>query len=143
MLSKNFATGITLPTSSTNVLTKCIPCLIERSPQISYQNNANQATEVCKLIYIDTCGPFPKPTPRKEQYFTIFLDNAANFSHTELLVAKSDITMPESRDLLILIISIHVDDRLAISNSLSLYTWFVQEMSKKVNFVCLGPITDT
>jgi hypothetical protein len=90
MLSKNFATGITLPTSSTNIPTKCIPCLIGKSPQISYQNNANRATEVCELIHIDTCGPFPTPTPRKEQYFTIFLDDAANFGHTELLVAKSD-----------------------------------------------------
>jgi hypothetical protein len=51
--------------------------------------------------------------------------------------------MPESGDPLILIIPIHVDDGLAISNSLSLYTWFVQEMSKKVDFVCLGPITNT
>jgi hypothetical protein len=72
------------------VITKCIPCLIRKSTQATYQNNTKRASEVCKLIHINTCGPFPKPTPRKEQYFTIFLDDAANFGHTELLVNKSD-----------------------------------------------------
>jgi hypothetical protein len=42
---------------------KCIPCLIEKSAQTPYQNNAKQASEVCELIHIDTCGPFPTPTP--------------------------------------------------------------------------------
>jgi hypothetical protein len=30
------------------------------------------------------------PMPRKEQYFTIFLDNAVNFGHTKLFIAKSN-----------------------------------------------------
>ena len=90
MLSQDFATGITLPTHSTNVPTRCIPCLIGKSVQTPYQNNANRASEVCELIHIDTCGPFPTLTPRKEQYFTVFLDDAANFGRTDLLVAKSD-----------------------------------------------------
>ena len=90
MLSQDFATGITLPTASVNVHTKCIPCLIRKSPQLPYQNNARRASAVCELIHIDTCGPFPTPTPRKEQYFTIFLDDAANFGHTELIVSKTD-----------------------------------------------------
>ena len=90
MLSQDFATGITLPTSTTYTPTKCIPCLIGKSPQTPYQNNANRATEVCELIHIDTCGPFPTLTPRKEQYFTIFLDDASNLGHTALLIHKSD-----------------------------------------------------
>jgi hypothetical protein len=40
MLSQDFATGITLPTSSANVPTKHIPCPIGKSPQIPYLNNA-------------------------------------------------------------------------------------------------------
>jgi Reverse transcriptase (RNA-dependent DNA polymerase) len=90
MLSQDFATGITLPAPSASVPTKCIPCLIGKSAQVPYQHNAKRASEVCELIHIDTCGPFPTPTPKKEQYFTIFLDDASNFGHTELLVAKSD-----------------------------------------------------
>ena len=90
MLSDDFATGITLPVSSMNVPTKCIPCLIGKSPQAPYQNNARRASDVCELIYIDTCGPFPTPTPRKEHYFTIFLDDASNFGCTELLSTKAD-----------------------------------------------------
>ena len=90
MLTQEFATGITLPTVSAGVPTRCIPCIIGKSPQTPYQNNAKRASDVCELIHIDTCGPFPTLTPRKEQYFTIFLDDASNFGHTELLVAKSD-----------------------------------------------------
>ena len=52
------------------------------------------------------------------------------------------ITMPESSEPLILIIPIHVDDGPAICNSPSLDMWFVQEISKKVDFVCLGPIVE-
>ena len=44
---------------------------------------------------------------------------------------------------LYLIIPIHVDDGLAITNSLSLYQWFVQQISKTIEFVCLGPVLNT
>ena len=44
---------------------------------------------------------------------------------------------------LTLIIPIHVDDGLAICNSLSLYDWFVREISKHVDFISLGPVTNT
>jgi hypothetical protein len=84
MLSMDFAPGITLPVPLDKVITKCIPCLIREFAQAPYQNNARRASEVCS-------GPFPTPTPRKEQYFTIFLDDAANFGHTKLLVNKSDL----------------------------------------------------
>jgi hypothetical protein len=90
MLSQDFVTSITLPAPSTNVPTKCIPCLIEKSAQTPYQSNARKTSDICKLIHINTCGPFPMPTPRKEQYFTIFLNNTANFGHTELIVAKTE-----------------------------------------------------
>ena len=52
------------------------------------------------------------------------------------------ITMPDSEDPLVLIIPIHVDDGLAICNSSSLYAWFVRAISQKVDFVCLGSITN-
>jgi Reverse transcriptase (RNA-dependent DNA polymerase) len=47
------------------------------------------------------------------------------------------ISLPPSGLPLTLIIPIHIDDDLAISNSLSLYKWFVMKMSKKIKFVCL------
>ena len=52
------------------------------------------------------------------------------------------ITMPESGIPLVLIVPIHVDDGLAICNSPSLYTWFVKAISKRVDFVCLGSVTN-
>ena len=67
MLLGDFATGISLPTSPTNIPTKCIPCLIGKSTQAPYQNNVNRASQVCELIHINTCGPFPTLTPKKEQ----------------------------------------------------------------------------
>lgn len=44
---------------------------------------------------------------------------------------------------LFLIIPIHVDDGLAISNSIPLYKWFVQEISKSIKFISLGPVINT
>ena len=48
-----------------------------------------------------------------------------------------------SGDPLFLIIPIHVDDGLAITNSSPLYEWFVLEISKTIDFICLGPILNT
>jgi hypothetical protein len=44
---------------------------------------------------------------------------------------------------LTLIIPIHIDDGLAVSNSLPLYNWFVTKITKKINFVCLGAIVNS
>lgn len=48
-----------------------------------------------------------------------------------------------SGDPLFLIIPIHVDDGLAITNSPLLYKWFIAEISKTIDFVCLGPVLNT
>jgi len=40
---------------------------------------------------MDTCGPFPTPTPRKENYFNIILDDVSNFGAVSLLVMKDGI----------------------------------------------------
>jgi hypothetical protein len=53
------------------------------------------------------------------------------------------VTMLSSGLPLTLIIPIYVDDGLAISNSLPLYHWFTTEMSKKIDFVCLGAIVNS
>ena len=42
-----------------------------------------------------------------------------------------------------MIIPIHVDDGLAVSNSLPLYKWFVSEITKSIEYVCLGPVINT
>ena len=55
----------------------------------------------------------------------------------------SSITMPSSGSPLTLIIPIHIDNGLAISNSLPLYTWFAAEMSKQINFICLGAVVNS
>ena len=48
-----------------------------------------------------------------------------------------------SSEPLTLIVPIHVDDGLAICNSLPLYNWFITEISKKIDFVCLGTVSNT
>jgi hypothetical protein len=88
MLNGNYATGITKPSTSYPIASRCIPCLIGKSPQASFSHNAKRAASVCDLIHMDTCGPFPTLTPKKEAYFTIFLDDASNFGGTSLLATK-------------------------------------------------------
>ena len=55
----------------------------------------------------------------------------------------ASIQLPSSGGPLFLIIPIHVDDGLAISNSLPLYEWFVLEISKSIEFISLGPVINT
>lgn len=54
----------------------------------------------------------------------------------------TSVPLPPSGELF-LIIPIHVDDGLAISNSLLLYNWFVTEISKSIEYVCLGSVVNT
>ena len=53
------------------------------------------------------------------------------------------IPLPPSGGPLFLIIPIHVDDDLAISNSTHLYKWFITEMSKSIKIICQGPVINT
>ena len=89
VLNGNYAMGITKPSIPYPLPSRCIPCLIGKSLQASYLNNAKQAMNVGDLIHIDTCSPFPTLTPKKEAYFTIFLDNASNYGVTMLLTNKN------------------------------------------------------
>ena len=66
-------------------------CLISKSPQAPYSHNAKRASKIGDLVHIDTCGPFPTLTPKKEAYFTIFLDDASNYGVTMLLSTKSGV----------------------------------------------------
>ena len=87
-LNGNYATGITKPSTPYPTSSRCIPCLIGKSPQTPYTHNAKRASSVCELIHVDTCGPFPTLTPKKEAYFTIFLDDKSNYGVTALLANK-------------------------------------------------------
>ena len=55
----------------------------------------------------------------------------------------SSIPLPPSKGPLFLFVPIHVDDGLAISNSIHLYNWFVSEISKSIKFICCGPVINT
>jgi hypothetical protein len=55
----------------------------------------------------------------------------------------ASIALPPSGQPLFLIIPIHVNDGLAISNSLPLYTWFVSEILKSIELISLGPVLNT
>ena len=89
VLNGHYVTGITKPSIPYPLTPRCIPFLIGKSPQAPYAHNAKRSSAVGDLIHIDTCGPFPTLTPKKEAFFTIFLDDASNFGVTTLLSAKS------------------------------------------------------
>ena len=88
-ITGEYATGITKPSTTYPLSSRCIPCLIGKSPQAPYSNNTKCAISIGDLIHIDICGPFPTLTPRKEAYFIIFLDDASNYGVTMLLSHKS------------------------------------------------------
>ena len=89
VLNGHYATGITTPSVPYPLSPRCIPCLIGKSPQAPFPHNAKRATLIGDLVHIHTCGPFPTLTPKKEAYFTIFLDDKSNFGVTTLLTNKS------------------------------------------------------
>lgn len=89
VINGSYATGVIKPPTPYPLTSRCIPCLIGKSPQTPYQNNAKRASKTGDLVHIDTCGPFPTLTPKKEAYFTIFLDDASNFGATTLLSNKN------------------------------------------------------
>ena len=88
VLTKDTITGITWTGSFTS--DHCIPCIIGKSPQMSFSSNKHWAEEICKLIHIDTCGPYPVLTRKKEQYFLAILNDNLNYGACSLLVHKSD-----------------------------------------------------
>jgi hypothetical protein len=51
------------------------------------------------------------------------------------------IQMPPDGDDLLLLVPVHVDDGLAITNSVPLYNWFIMELSKELEVVDLGPVS--
>jgi transposase InsO family protein len=87
VLTKDTVTGITWTGSFTP--DHCIPCLIGKSPQASYSSNKHRATDICELVHIDTCGPYPVLTRKKERYFLAILDDHSNYGACPLLVLKS------------------------------------------------------
>src|ERR1700678_4055587 len=96
-INGSYATGITKPITPYPTSPRCIPCLIGKSPQAPYMNNAKRAASICDLVHIDTCGPFPTLTPRKEAYFTIFLDDKSNYGVTALLTNKNGVSQAWKR----------------------------------------------
>ena len=89
VLNGQYVTGVIKPPVPYPLSPRCIPCLIGKSPQAPYSNNAKRAASVGDLVHIDTCGPFPTLTPKNEAYFTIFLDDRSNYGVTALLTSKS------------------------------------------------------
>jgi len=87
VLTKDTVTGTTWTGSFTS--DHCIPCLIGKSPQASYSLNKHRAEEICELIHVGTCGPYPVLTRKKERYFLAILDDHSNYGACPLLVLKS------------------------------------------------------
>jgi len=51
------------------------------------------------------------------------------------------ITMPSDGADLILIVPMHVDDGLGITNSIPLHNWFINELCKDIEVVDMGPVS--
>ena len=54
---------------------------------------------------------------------------------------NDSITMPSTGGDLILMVPVHVDDGLAVTNSIPLYNWFIAELSKELEVIDLGPVS--
>ena len=68
------------------------------------------------------------------------VDHAVFYGSWSSLPADT-IPMPSNGDNLILMVPIHVDDGLVITNSIPLYTWFLSKLSKELEVVDLSPIS--
>jgi hypothetical protein len=51
------------------------------------------------------------------------------------------ISMPLNGSDLILIVPVHVDDGLGVTNSIPLYNWFISELCKDIEVVNMGPVS--
>jgi len=49
--------------------------------------------------------------------------------------------MPSDGADLILIVPVHMDDGLGITNSMPLYNWFINELCKDIEVVDMGPVS--
>jgi hypothetical protein len=87
VLTKDTVTGITW--TGLFMPDHCIPCLIGKSPQALYLSNKYRAMDICELVHIDTCSPYPVLTKKKERYFLAILDDHSNHGACPLLVLKS------------------------------------------------------
>ena len=88
VLTKNYATGVEY--KGPFLHSHCIPCLVGKRPQTPYDHHGHRASNICDLLHMDTCGPFPVLTPQKTSLFWTILDDASNYGHTALLAHKSD-----------------------------------------------------
>jgi len=68
------------------------------------------------------------------------IDHAVFYGHWTTPPVDT-ITMPSNGEDLILLVPVHVDDGLAVTNSIPLYNWFISELSKELEVVDLGPVS--
>ncbi|PPQ90228.1 hypothetical protein CVT25_012949 [Psilocybe cyanescens] len=88
ILTKNLVDGIQWIGELTQDY--CVSCIIGKAPQTPFISNKKQATNICELIHMDTCGPFPIVTPTKEKYFLAILDDTSNVGAVGLMILKND-----------------------------------------------------
>jgi len=87
VLIKNYVSGVEF--SGMFEQDKCMPCLIDKSPQQPYSHHGHHASHVGELLHMNTCGPFPITTPNGKKYFNTVLDDCSNFGFTALVAHKS------------------------------------------------------
>ena len=68
----------------------CIPCIVGKSPQLSYSHHGHRASKIGELLHMDICGPYPVQAPRGEKYFFSILDDRSNWGFTFGLKLKND-----------------------------------------------------
>jgi len=86
-LTQEYATGLTHTGSFHN--SRCISCLIGKSPQQPYAHLGHRASTPGDILHMDTCGPFPTLTPQKHSSFLASLDDCTQYGFTDLHQRKS------------------------------------------------------
>ena len=87
-LTKNYVKGVLFEGSV--LRDRCIPCIVGKSPQISYSHHGHRASKIGELIHMDICGPYPVQAPRGEKYFFSLLDDRSNWGFVFGLKLKND-----------------------------------------------------
>lgn len=69
----------------------CEACVVTKRTWKSYPNQAKfKVKERLKLIHRDFCGPISPPTPTRNTYFMLLVDDSTRFMWIYMLTNKDD-----------------------------------------------------
>ena len=66
----------------------CIECIKGKQTNMR-KKDVNRCSDVLELIHTDICGPFPKASWNRQQYFITFIDDYSHYDYLYLIHEKS------------------------------------------------------